>query len=427
MTTFTKGLALLLASFAFVIPALAASTTTPTQAVVIARVNVQNCIHTQEGRAITITCDFINSGSIQPDIHYAVQLLKTLPKGQVLVDQKIYSETITLAANQSLHKTILYTIPSYVGGTLHVWLVANTSDGLPLALAPLGITTIEAKDGSALIVPESCYLDIPTDTKHTKYSLQQGVDIASTEVLVGHCSVQNAGTKPLTLTPVIKTYRRNTFGEEVTTATIENQSLTLKAGETAPYTFTLPHPTAPQAYDSTLTFMNGNTSITNTVAFHYVLQGPSATIQNISADKSTYQSGDTATITTFWTGSADSFPGSRGGASSSTPATITASLSSNNTLCGEASKDATKATNSSPLTTLTVPITKACTNLSLTVKLLKADGSVIASKTVTLTPSTNAIPFSASSLFYTLLALLSTLIVGVMLHRTRKQEAITTG
>lgn len=65
--------------------------------------------------------------------------------------------------------------------------------------------------------------------------------------------------------------------------------------------FILPKALEPQAYDVKVALKSSeNTS--NPIIIHYVLQGISATIQNLSLDKDFYNKGDTATLSFFWSG-----------------------------------------------------------------------------------------------------------------------------
>src|SRR6185503_2290199 len=89
---------------------------------------------------------------------------------------------------------------------------------------------------------------------------------------------------------------------------------TLAANKTQTVSFALPTAQTPQAYDASMNFTDASGAVvSNNVVFHYVVAGPSGTIQNAYLDKDSYAIGDSAHATVAWTPSADSFVGSRNG------------------------------------------------------------------------------------------------------------------
>lgn len=392
--------------------------------VVIARVNIQDCVYEQKDRDITITCDFVNNGAIQPEIKYAVQLTRKLGDRQVLVDQRIYEENITLAANSKLRKTISYTIPGFAHGEMQVFVAARNTEGLPLALNALGFVTAKLLPGYAEIVADSCYLEIPNEAKPVRYSPLQGVDVSADEPLIAHCFVTNLSDTPLSLTPNLATTWRSLYGKTVEVPEYAYPPLELGAAETKEYVFTLAKPAAPQAYDTTLSFVAGGKQVTNRVGFHYVIQGASATIQNVSLDKAKYGAGETAIVTATWTGSADSFPDSRSGGSVSGAARVHAKIMSKDALCGEARKEL-ESSDEFRQVTLEVPITRTCKNPIVTVEVADSNGLVLASKTSEIPSNLGQPPFYMTEIFYALagvVGLLLAIAAAVFQYRRIKRK-----
>ncbi len=352
------------------------------EAKVIARVNIQNCLLSQEGKTLAVECDFINNGDIQPDIRYAIQLVRKDSEGDVfIVDEKVYPETLALRAGEILHKKIEYTAPSYVGGTNEVWIIASTSEGTSLANMKVGVTTHTAEAGSVFI--SSCYLTVNEDVAPTQYTLRQGVDIAPVETLTAHCAVKNMGDAKK-LTPTYEIYRRNKFGAKVESIpSVSNEPLNIGENEDTLYEFIIPHPSEPQAYDTVVRLTSGNSLVSNAVAIHYVIQGASATIQNISLDKTSYQKGEAAQVKIFWTGSADLFTASRGRGTKSDATTLTGALTSSGQACGELTMPiAQENTPESRSVHLEVPIGTDCTNPTVVIRILDSQGQVLAEKSV---------------------------------------------
>jgi hypothetical protein len=357
------------------------SEATTSEAILLADVNVQNCLLNQNERTLTIDCDFINNGSIQSGIKYAVMLVSGEGEEQVLVDQTVYDETFTLKQGEKLHKTITYPVPPYINGVVAVWINASNKDGLLLAQNRLGLTAHATVGDTALIRTNLCYLTIAGDTTNTKYTLDQGVDIRLTEKLLGHCMITNQGTTDLTLTPTFATHYRNIFGDIVETPTVLNAPITIPPGKAAQYTFGLPHPQTPQAYDTVVTLTSNNQPVSNQAVFHYVIKGASATIQTLSLDKISYTNGQTAVVTTTWTGSADSFPNSRLGGTQASALLINTTIYSGDTMCGELSQPAGTSTSLQNLS-LYIPMITDCPYPVVTVRLLGTDNQILAERTL---------------------------------------------
>ncbi|MDP1833318.1 MAG: hypothetical protein Q8L11_00085, partial [Candidatus Moranbacteria bacterium] len=304
---------------AFFIPAQAQELVPPeqeTQAVTVATVNIYDAqITRQDNNNIQLTFDLSNREQIQPDVRYAVQLMKDR---QILMDEQIYPETISLNENETIKKEIEYLAPSYLSGEFQLMLIARNQNGLLLAIANPGQVILKGDNQFIEINPSSCYLTVADEAGDKRYTLDQGVDIKPEEQLIATCDLTNHANNPITFTPNFKTYWRTTFGEEVTTNKEDRSTLTLNPQEKKQIRFTLPKAQTPQAYDTVLELQNEqNQTISNKLAFHYVLRGPSATIQNLRLDKDYYQKGQTAQASFFWSGSADNFPDSRLGATDS--------------------------------------------------------------------------------------------------------------
>ena len=354
-------------------------------AVVAPRIGVQNCLMSQENGTITITCKFVNSGDSQSDLHYAVMLTTGNSDEEGIVDYKVYDDVLALQKGQILEKAITYTVPSYINGTVTVWLRVHTSEGLPLVSAKVGVTSHTATGDAVTIDPDSCFLTVAGSPHEIHYTPRQGVDVQPTEKLLAHCTVTNNGGNLLTLTPAFNTYRRSVFGAHIDTPQVTNAPITIPPGKSAPYVFGVPHATEPQAYDTVATLAKDGTSITNPILFHYVIQGVSATVQMVTVEKSAFKAGEVASITALWTGAADTFYGSRGAGSNTPVLFISAVVSSQGVSCGEVSQPASNNAVPTPVA-LQVPLTKDCENPTVTVRLLDAGNQTIAEKSIPMPP-----------------------------------------
>ncbi|MDP1883863.1 MAG: hypothetical protein Q8L10_00690 [Candidatus Moranbacteria bacterium] len=286
-----------------------------TQAVTVATVNIYDAqITSQENNAIKITFDLSNREQVQPDVRYAVQLIRQNEDQQILVDEKIYPETISLNENETIKKEIEYIAPEYLSGTFKLWLIAKNESGLPLSMNPVGEIALDGAMEYLEIIPDTCYLKVEGEAGDKKYMLGQGVDIRPEEKLMAYCDVQSHFKGQQKFTPNFETHWRTAFGKIVADNKEPQQIQIIDQQEKKTLQFILPQALEPQAYEAILELKNSdNQVVSNKVYFHYVLRGVSATIQNLTLDKDYYQKGETARASFFWAGSADSFPESRFG------------------------------------------------------------------------------------------------------------------
>jgi len=283
------------------------------QAIMVAAVDIYNpSIVSQENNKLKISFDIYNEQGVQPEIKYAVQLVKSKDQKQSLVDQVVYDEVISLREGEVVNKGIDYIAPEFLSGDFSVMLMAKNASGLILAMASVGDIKLNGNGQYVEILNDSCYITIDGDTSGKRYFLYEGVDISSSEKLKGNCQVWSHLAEKTELTPTFKTYWRNSFGRLIKAE--NGQSLVLNPNEKKQIIFDLPKTDIPQAYDIVANLVDAQQKeISNQVTFHYVLQGQSATIQNLRLDKDYYSAGETAKLSFFWASSADAFMGSRVG------------------------------------------------------------------------------------------------------------------
>lgn len=397
MTSTKKLSAVFVASLFLLIPASAfadTSTTTPpatTQANVqlIADVNLQDCTYTQSPSAnqlITISCAITNKLGNQGDIRYGVQLLKRDTSTQEVMDTKVYSQVLSLRENQTIQQQIEYIPPSYLQGEYELWGVLETSDGMPLSSNFLGKVTLKATTPSYFeIKSDTCSLRVTDEVGTTTYAIQQGVDIDPNETIEGTCVVAAHTEGDTTAIPSFVTYRRSVFGDVVSDTKDIQKTFSFKKNETKVISFILPKASAPQSYDAVLSLASPDGKIiSNDVAIHYVLRGPSATIQNVLLDKNYYTTGDTAKVSVFWTGSADSFMGARKQSTLDTAKSLVISIEDgSNNSCAKETAFAVPVSEKdrNALTSYPLPITRLCVNPQVTIKITDAAGAILGQKT----------------------------------------------
>lgn len=347
--------------------------------ILISTVNIYNAKivkYDQEKSELKIFFDIYNREKAQPQIMYVIQLIKEENGKQYLVDEKLYDKVISLSENQASSEKITYPVPAYFNGKYKVFIRTMNAKGMDLSLAYVGEADLKAKTAEYLeAVNSSCYLTIEGEKSAVKYALRQGVDIAENEKLIGHCEIINHYSTAVDFTPFTETRFRTSSGEIVAdkSADLEKPVLHLEKNEKKLFSFVLPKALKPQAYDAMLVLKDnqGKNMISNKIAFHYVLRGLGATIQNLRLDKDYYSKGETAKISFFWTPSADSFPGSRLGETDFSRGALEMEIKN----CSKKIiKDIDK---QEVFLDLEIPIEKNCSNPQAIVAIKDKDGNIL--------------------------------------------------
>ncbi len=364
-------LAALISSASFAYAQTPASAPQPT---LVARVNIYNAAITkQDGDVFSISFKLSNREGAQPNIRYAVELVDSQ---QNVVDEVVYPETLNLASNTEVQKDITYTAPAYLSGTYQLVLISQNTSGLPLAEATLGPVTLSGKGQYAQIEPSTCFLQVRGTTE--KFTIDQGIDIKPTETLDLTCALRNNSQSDLSLTPSFKTFARDVFGAQVETPAQQLQPVIVKSGGATTFTLPLPKPSWPQAYDTTLSFSDASGIPANSIMAHFVIDGASATIQNLILDKTAYQVGDIAQVFIYWTGPADSFIDAR--ATSTVVSGVQATLHIADPSGDSCGADVTTAVDPlKPTQTVPFPISRTCVSPVVSASLADRSGVPLAS------------------------------------------------
>ena len=286
--------------------------------VMIADVNIYDAtIVRQTGNAFQVFFKLSNGKGAQSDIHYAVQLSKTVMvdgnRNRIFADEKIYPDSVSLNSDTTLPQQLTYEAPAYLAGTYDLTLMSRNANGLVLGFSDLGEVTLSGTGQYVEVKGDTCFLTVEGENGQPHYDLFQGVDIDSSETLDLTCTLENHTKTNVTMTPSFAMFLRSTFGQEIAGTTgMAVQPIALKASEQKAVTVPLPRATVPQAYDIVASFTTTENVPVTSVPLHYVLRGIGATVSNLILDKIVYAKGDTARISFVWMGPADNFPESRG-------------------------------------------------------------------------------------------------------------------
>ncbi len=415
-------------------PPLNLSHASTTELVTVATVNVQNLqILKQEKNVLNVFFSVSNREGVQPKIIYAIGLLEKKDKVFFTVDKKVYdNDILNLGPNTNIEKMISYTAPAYLKGSYFLRVEARNPDGLILGIiqTPEAVT-LDGTGEYIAVDQSSCFLTVDGEKGNKTYAIDAGVDIAKEEVLTAHCSVTNTFKTEQTVNPTFETRYRSDFGKVVGTEK-QVEAITLASGKKTDVAIKLPRATnEPQAYDAMLVFAGkANEQLSAPVIFHYVLHGESATIQNLVVDKDYYTAGETAKVSFFWSGSADSFYGSRLG--SDEEKGISAIFTITDEQKNSCSEPFTWALNTKTgmVESIAIPITRDCKNPIINAKISNQSGKVLAenqyalqSKNVPESKKTNLIFFS----FLLIILVIIVVVVYVVKKKKRSEIAILLG
>ena len=356
---------------------------------VIAEVDIYDAhIIEQKGHRFSIEMTLHNGKMVQPDIHYAAQLMGTdSEKGQFVKYQQIYDEVITLGEDALIHKSIVFDVPTYISGDYEIRVIARDSDELPLAGALLDTVTLYGDYAPYIDIKEpSCFLAIGGVDE--QYAMEQGIDSAINEVLTVTCDVENYFLEEKSVQPMVVTYNRSLFGAKINTQYVP-QAITFNAREKKTISFALPKQQKPQAYSVAISLVNGEKiDQSNIVYGHYVVQGESASISGVKLDKSSYAKDETIKASFIATSAADAYVGSRSGG------TKVEELFYNMTIKdGQSGKDCIAAITHEKYDQkdITVNVERkskiACTNPKVVVSIENASGKKLGENSFDLTPT----------------------------------------
>lgn len=349
------------------------------QASVVATVNIYSPKTTKinEGE-YSISFDIYNRVGIQSDIRYGIELINT--DTSAVVDTYLSNESLTLKEKEVKNLTIDYKIPGFVpNGNYKLVIVAKNQNGLPLAYIPADSSknsTISINNSSQYLSIDNCILTILNDDSNTaKYKSNQGVDIMPSEKLIATCDVTNKGARNENNIRVqLITHKKDTFGDILSNETLP-EMISVKGDSTQSVSFTIPTLQNPQLYSVDTFFVNTDgQKISPTYQIYYSVHGPSATIQNLTMDKTSYKKGEIANLNVFWTIGGGGIRISSNKDTYVIKAEIKDSLKN---VCGVAAKTTNNPSLAINNTLFNIAITKNCMPAMSTVSIYNGQGNLL--------------------------------------------------
>jgi hypothetical protein len=239
-----------------------------------------------------------SSRGAQSDIKYGLLVLKNTKLGQVIEDQVVFDEVISLSEGMPQDRVVDYPFPDYLSGEYSILLEVTNTAGFMLSLNYLGhITKSDASEG-IYISSDSCYLTVDED-KALRYQSLNETDITSEEKLYGHCKVKNKLEQDKALILRLDQYKGSVYGEKLGNS--KEIKLNLESGEEKEISFEIPKHDSSGIYYASVFIEDPSTKkYSNEVKFNYVLRGPIVSILNLYLDKDYYYRGETAEVVYLW-------------------------------------------------------------------------------------------------------------------------------
>lgn len=348
------------------------------KATVVATTDIRDAqIVAQQGRALTILFSLYNATGVQSGIVYGVELYAS---GKLVDVVAFTDQPLTLGAGESHPVSFTYEAPAFLSGSYDVWVVAKTVSGMPLSLFKVGTVSLQAT--AAGVELSDCVLRVAGET----FSLTQGVDVSAEESLEMSCVAQNQTAQPIDVGPQFTTFERSVYGPQVETELPIVQSVTLPVAKNTPISFAVPKATQAQAYDVVLQLVDTKGAIVSTkVAGHYVVQGASATVQNVVFDKSAYGAGEVAEVMITWSLAADAFSGARGTGTTLPALSLSIALAdSTGAFCSNPTVVSIE--NGSTVTQAQVPVVSQCNGPQVLVGIATETGARLAAQSYDYAP-----------------------------------------
>lgn len=275
--------------------------------ILLATTNITEAkITKQEDALLEVTYTVNNEQGVQTDVRSSLALAN---EKNTIVEEQISRDVFSLGENEKKTRIISLEIPSFLKGEFTPVITLSTESGMVLSMYPMDKKIQVSGNVNDVVYFEGCVLSVAGDDSK-KFLAMQGVDVASQEDLLAHCTAKNMSSNAITATPNITEYRRTVFGKKTNEYSVS--PVTFGPNEKKEFTFTVAKNAEPQAYAQKIVLLDQNgKQISDKTSFHYVVQGESATVQNIVLDKNAYKKGDIATITFNYTNSADRFFGAR--------------------------------------------------------------------------------------------------------------------
>jgi hypothetical protein len=395
------------------------------QVLPVANVNIKNAkLVSQKGNVFDISFDISNGTGLQTGVKYGVKLISKTKTGQVLSDEKVYDESLTLPENSNTSKEITYEAPSTLSGTYSILLFSSNTSGFPFGASFVKEVNLSESAKGLEIVTSSCYLKVEGDKSNVHYGLNQGVDIASTESLRLTCNTVNHTNDTLSLTPAYETRYHSSYGDIAPVTGGDMASIVFKAQKSESFSVVLPKGSIPQVYNVNVLLKNASAS-SNSINAKYLVRGASATIANLSLDKDYYKVGEKAIISLIWSSPSSSNLIRGGVADTSSVLSVNGNITNDKgNKCAEINQSLSKGSQAQ----IPAVIMSSCFNPHVSLSIKDSAGNTLDQKDFNIL-TTSSLPASATPANNFMLILIVVLIVIILIGayvRAKKNKNMNT-
>lgn len=376
---------------------------TPAGGTLVATVNIENAsIASQQNNTINVAFTISNREGIQNGVRYGVQLISGAGTKAVVVDEKVFDESLTLAENSSVQKVLSYTAPATASGSYQLLLTVKNSANFPFAYSNLGKVTLTSSAKGLKIAPESCIVSVDKVKK-----TGQAFFVTPPQALEVSCSVTNTSSVAVSATPKIETRLRGSYGDIVETAKADSTLISFKASEKKTISITIPLAQKPQTYTAIINLDAGGNS-SNSVTVNYVVGGVSGTISNISLDSDFYKRGEVAALSLVW------FSNTK----------VTAEVKLTNSLGMNCGKTVEQELSPSTIEVL-IPVKSTCRDPHVFVTLKEDKGAVLDQKELSIKTTSVAASESGDKMLFVVVVVLAALIIlGAYIKKHKKTVSV---
>jgi hypothetical protein len=264
---------------------------------------VHSAISIQDENVVGVSFDIENEREEPEEMRYGIRIVREMNGVKAIVDEQSNPQTITVFGHSSSHQDFLYAVPKGLDGNFDIVVAMENTDGVPFGSVVVGQVAFTAT--GIWIDQDSCFLKVSGEDIASRHKLSGGAVVSTDQDLVLSCSVKNYGIESVPAIPIFTTHFRTLYGDVVKGVTGGSApTVSVAPGKRKIIEFSLPKASDPQNYVTEVVLVSSQGK-TNAVSAHYAVKGESASITGLSSDKTSYRSGDTASVSFLWESSAD--------------------------------------------------------------------------------------------------------------------------
>jgi len=370
-------------------------------------------ILTAEGNIFKISFSLINGQGIQTGVKYGISLVSSSSQKQIILDEKVYEESLSLSENSTVKKEIDYVAPGVLDGTYKIYVTSKNESGFPFGSVLVGEVKLTNSVKGIELLPDTCKISISGGKIDTQYNFGYIFGVFPEDNIKLSCSAVNLSNKDIEVTPTFITKDGTAYGKESSSIEQKNETVKFKAEEKKIVSFWVPKFQTPKMYYISAGLKSGDL-ISNYVNFQYIVKGTIANIDNLFIDKDYYNRGDNANLSFVWTYIAGDESAAKNGVD------ITALMTgSNNKKCADVYNQKL-VKDLSPKNEIILPITKSCFNPKVLLTMKDSSGNILDEKSFKVNTVSTTEP--SSYIVYYIIIIIILIVVLFFIYKKRKKN-----